>query len=301
MHTFFKQIYRYTHPRSYRHNENIWPYCNINRTNGGEINFLKYKSQKVRLIPLSHLRSNFSGDVLIIATGSSIKKINFSKIPDMTIVGVNGAYLLKDHLFFRLYVIIDIDFIKHRLSIIKKIISDKNVILFTTVYGIIAIIKYFDLSLISCQLTIIEDACFRIYQPYMSIDQLIKHYGKENMFYRSNTHPNIAFSTNICNGIFDAGTVVFWTLQILFYLEFKRIYIAGLDMRNFYQPRFYETEQDKLPSFLLDKFSDILIPAFSLASYVFKKHGIEVKNLSLESGLSDKIFSKISIKDAFKK
>lgn len=32
------------------------------------------------------------------------------------------------------------------------------------------------------------------------------------------------------------------------WLGFKTILISGLDMSNFNQPRFYETEQDKLPS-----------------------------------------------------
>lgn len=43
MGTFFKQIYRYSHPRAFRHNENLWPYVNITRSSTGEIVRLAYK------------------------------------------------------------------------------------------------------------------------------------------------------------------------------------------------------------------------------------------------------------------
>ncbi len=37
--------------------------------------------------------------------------------------------------------------------------------------------------------------------------------------------------------------------QILARLGFDTILISGLDMNNFHQPRFYETQQNKLPSY----------------------------------------------------
>ena len=90
----------------------------------------------------------------------------------------------------------------------------------------------------------------------------------------------LGFSQDIRCGIFDAGTVAYWALQIIAYLGFKQLFIAGLDMNNFHQPRFYETEQDRLPTFLADKVESLVIPAFRHAGAIMKKQQIAIKNLS---------------------
>ncbi|STV21937.1 lipopolysaccharide core biosynthesis protein RfaZ [Klebsiella pneumoniae subsp. ozaenae] len=45
MGSLFKQIYRYTRPRAYRHNENLWPFTRITRAPSGEISALRYKGK----------------------------------------------------------------------------------------------------------------------------------------------------------------------------------------------------------------------------------------------------------------
>lgn len=300
MSTFFKQIYRYTRPRAYRHNENLWPYCRITRAESGEITSLQYRGRAVPLVPLSAWRGHFSGDALLTATGPSINQMDFSRLPAMTVAGVNGAYALRDRLAFNLYIIVDMTFIDQRMDMLEEIISDGTLTLFTTLHGIAKIIDRFTLAAVRCRLALIEDACFRIYQPRVPVDEIARHYGQDSRVQRSDTHPNLAFSTDIRSGIFDAGTVVFWALQVLLYLGFERVYIAGLDMGNFHQPRFYETEQDKLPSFLAEKFDEVIVPAFALANRVLRQYGVEVKNLSLGSALSHTIIAKVSLEEAFK-
>ena len=100
--------------------------------------------------------------------------------------------------------------------------------------------------------------------------------------------------------MFDAGTVVYWSLQILAFLGFNKIYIAGLDMNNFSKPRFYETTDNMLPSFLNEKLHDIIIPAFTLASQALRNKNIEVINLSQDSAIPSYIFPKLDYRDAFK-
>ncbi|CAJ0995632.1 hypothetical protein SODG_003727 [Sodalis praecaptivus] len=299
MSTFFKQIYRYTRPRAYRHNENLWPFCRITRASTGDITQLRYKGQPVPLVPLTDWHHRFSGDALITATGPSINEMDFAGLPPMTVVGVNGAYALKDRLDFQLYIIVDMSFIDRRTDVVRAIIADPTLTLFTTLHGIARIIDRFTLAAVRCRLALIEDACYRIYQPRVPGDGVGRHFGQEPHIRFSPDHLDIAFTTDIRSGIFDAGTVVFWALQILLYLGFTRLYIAGLDMTNFHQPRFYETDHDKLPSFLAEKFAAIIVPAFTLASEVLHHHGVEVKNLSLNSALSSEIFEKVSFDDAF--
>ncbi|UVK77357.1 MAG: hypothetical protein CMIDDMOC_00882 [Sodalis sp. Fle] len=299
MNTFFKQIYRYTHLRAYRHNENLWPFCRITRAPGGEISHLNYKGEPVPLIPLAAWRNCFSGDALITATGPSINQMDFSHMPKMTVFGLNGAYVLKDQLIFQLYIIVDMNFIECRPHILKAIISDPGLTLFTTLHGIARIIDRFTLLTVRCRLALIEDACYRIFQPKVPSNEVARRFSQDPHIHFSSYNADIAFTTDICGGVFDAGTVVYWALQILLFLGFKRLYIAGLDLNDFNQPRFYETEQDKLPSFLVKHFEKLIIPAFTLASCVLRKQGVEVKNLSLNSALSHLIIEKVSYHDAF--
>lgn len=292
----FKQIYRYTRPRAYRHNENLWPFCRITRASAGDITQLRYKGQ---LVPLADWRQLCSDDALIIASGPSIKEMDFSGLPPMTVVGVNGAYALKSQLNFQLYIVVDMSFIDRRHDVLQAIIADPQLTLFITLHGIVRIINRFTLKAVRCRLVLIEDSCYRIYQPHVPRDAVGRYFGQDSHIRFSPDHPDIAFSTDIRRGIFDAGTVVFWALQILLFLGFTRLYIAGLDMTNFYQPRFYESEQDRLPSFLAEKLESVIIPAFTLASKVLQKNGVDVKNLSLNSALSSEIFKKVSFEDAF--
>ncbi|UDG80107.1 sugar glycosyltransferase [Candidatus Steffania adelgidicola] len=296
MSAFFKQIYRYTRPRTYRHNENLWPFCQITRASKGEIIQLCYKG---KLVPLLNWNNHFSGDVLVTATGPSIKSMDFTAMPAMTVLGVNGAYTLKERLNFQLYIIVDMSFMDKRADILKEIIADSELILFTTLHGIVRIIDRFTLEAVRCQLALIEDACYRIYQPRVSLNDIRYLFSKEPHIYLSSENPNIAFTTDIRSGVFDAGTVVFWALQILLFLGFTRFYLAGLDMTNFHQPRFYESDSNKMPSSLEKKFKSLIVPAFTLAGEVLKEKGIRVKNLSLYSALSNDIFEKVSIRDAF--
>ncbi|MGL9774282.1 MAG: sugar glycosyltransferase [Sodalis sp. (in: enterobacteria)] len=299
MSTFFKQIYRYTRPRTYRHNENLWPFCRITRGSTGEISHLHYKGQSVPLVPLAEWRHRYSGDALITATGPSIKEMDFAGLPPMTVAGVNGAYALKDRLDFQLYIIVDMSFIDRRTDVLQAIIADPAITLFTTLHGITRIIDRFTLAAVRCRMALIEDACYRIYQPKVASDAVGRRFGQDPHIRFSPNFPNIAFTTDIRGGVFDASTVVFWALQILLFLGFTRLYIAGLDMTNFHQPRFYETDQDKLPSFLAEKFATLIVPAFTLASEVLQQNGVVVKNLSVHSALSNEVFEKVSFHDAF--
>lgn len=299
MSTLTKQIYRYTHPRSMRHNENLWPYVKIQRDKFGSISKLNYKNNEIPLQNLSILKDSFDGSVLLTATGPSIKKIDFSTIPNITAIGVNGAWHLNEHIDFGIYIIVDMLFIDSRIDLIKKIVSKEDLILFTTMHGVVKLIDKLALINIKCKLAIIEDKCFQVYKPKVSSNAIHSTFKAQTKIIFSQEKQNIAFNYDIRNGVFDAGTVVYWSLQILAYLGFNIIYIAGLDMNNFSSPRFYESPDDMLPSFLDDKLHDTIIPAFQLARHALDNKNVEVINLSLDSAVPSNIFPKMDYRDAF--
>ncbi|ALB64578.1 Lipopolysaccharide core biosynthesis protein RfaZ [Cronobacter condimenti 1330] len=299
MGSLFKQIYRYTHPRTFRHNENLWPYTRISRAKTGEINQLSYKGNDVPLVDLSALQNSASGSVLLTATGPSVKSIDFNKLnKDIPVMGVNGAYFLSGKVNFSLYVIVDMEFYDRRQDIIQSVISDSNILLFTTMHGIAKILDRHKENL-QCRLALIEDACYKIYQPRIADTEKRKQYQQTTGIYFCDNRQDIGFSADIRNGIFDAGTVAYWAIQILYYLGFKKLFIAGLDMNNFNQPRFYETSDSKLPSYLEKKVDNIVMPSFAHAAKVMKENNVDVVNLSSESAVPDTIFKKVAFDEYF--
>lgn len=300
MGTLFKQIYRYTHTRPFRHNENLWPYVKIKRATSGEIVKFRYKQQQVPIMQLSSLQGSFSGDLLLAATGPSVKSLHLEKFPAMPAMGVNGAYFLHDRVDFKFYVIVDMGFIDQKPEIIRNIIDNQGLTLFTTVQGVTKIIDKFSLAKIKCRFAVIEDAAFKIYQPMIDNDALWSAYHDNQNVVFAADRKDIAFNHDIRSGIFDAGTVVYWAFQILTFLGFKQLYIIGLDMNNFHQPRFYETAENKLPTNLEVKISHLVMPSFHHASQIMKTKKIAVKNLSVTSAISNEIFDKVDSDELFK-
>lgn len=292
MGTLFKQIYRYTRPRPYRHNENLWPYMKIGRAASGDISSLIYKGQRVPLADLSALRASCSGSLLLTATGPSVRDIRFKTPAPVPAMGVNGAYFLQEKVGFRFYVVVDMGFFDQKREIIADVIRDPALTLFTTAHGIARILDRHGLSAVRCTLALIEDAAFKIYQPKIEAGALQAAYGAHPAAHFAPGRPDIGFSTDIRIGIFDAGTVAYWALQIAAYLGFQEILIAGLDMNNFHQPRFYETEENKQPSYLASSLTTRILPAFAHASQVLQQRQTRVINLSLNSAIDGTIFEK---------
>ncbi len=214
-------------------------------------------------------------------------------------MGVNGAYCLHKQVSFSLYVIVDMSFFDTRSDIIREIIQDKNVLLFIPVYGIMRIInEYND---VKCRIALIEDANYRIYQKKIDKAETRSFYkDNPNICFYKDTQ-SVGFSKDIRNGIFEGATVVYWAFQILYFLGFEKILIAGLDMSNFHLPRFYENEDNKQPSFLETEVDRIIIPSFSHASQIFKDKNISVINLSIKSAIPDFIFDKVDFNEYFKR
>ncbi|MGP4879527.1 sugar glycosyltransferase, partial [Klebsiella pneumoniae] len=120
------------------------------------------------------------------------------------------------------------------------IVSQPDILLFTTMHGIAKIVDRYGYAL-RCRLALIEDGCYKIYQPKVASEAIKRTYQQNAAMCFHPQRPDICFSTDIRQGIFDAGTVVYWALQILAWLGFNTILVSGLDMTNFNQPRFYET------------------------------------------------------------
>lgn len=287
----YKFLYKITHAKKYHHNRKRWPYVSIIRSKNGEIVEFFYKKEKINIKPLSHYQNKYSGEVLLVATGPSINEISFKNKTTIPVFGVNGAYTLKEFLDFNFYIITDEHFFEHRPNIMLDVISNSNITLFIIIDVLTQIIDHCGGNNIKCTLVIIENYCSKIYKPKFKIEDINKDHFDSKTNFLSLNEKNIAFTTDIKNGIFAEKTVIYWALQVISFLNYDKIYIAGLDMNNFDKPRFYENENDKIDTQLNDDF-DGIISGFRLASDVFNKKNIEVINLSANSAVPDSVFKK---------
>ncbi|KFX13625.1 sugar glycosyltransferase [Pectobacterium atrosepticum] len=294
----YKFLYKVAHSKKYHHNRKRWPYVKIKRNKGHEIIEFSYKEKKIPLLEIDKIRGKQKGSILLIATGPSINEIELNKELKIPVIGVNGSYYLNSKIDFSFYVVTDIHFPDHRPNIIKEIIEDKNIILFTTIDIIIKIIDKYSEESLNCSVSIIEDLNERIYEPKLNFNDLCLFYKNKSYFHPDKTN-KIGFSSDIKDGIFPGKTVVYWTLQIISHLGFEKIYIIGMDMNNFDKPRFYEDKNDKIHT-QLNNDIDSIITSLKHASHVLEdKLGIEVINLSPNSAVPESIFKKSEFKKYF--
>ena len=301
MGSIFKQIYRYTHDRGYRHNENFWPHITIQRGLEDHIERLVWRKNEIKLEALNSLHKTVANDITILATGPSVNDLDFKLLSETTFIGVNGAYHLRDKVVFTYYVIVDRGFVEKRFDIVEKVLNDPELTLFTTVHCLNDMLNYVGAHKIKCRLAIVEDLSYKVYRRFVASAEYALKYKANKDFSIYPTNPLSGFSWDIRQGIFDAGTVAYWALQIAVWLSSNRIMLAGVDMNNFSSPRFYENEINKQKSFLEENFTHVIRPAFLNASSELNHAGIKVYNLSMNSGLTEEVFEKATPDVIFKK
>lgn len=297
MGSFWKQIYRYTHPRSYRHSENLWPHVKIARAPEGHIHSLSWKGRRIATEALSALRGSHPHPLAIIATGPSVNALDHKKLAQFSALGVNGAYCLRDKIKFDYYVIVDRDFVKKRQEIVRRIVQDRDLLLFITPYCLHDIFCMMGSEVVKCRLAIIEDVRHKVFQPLVPPVSYAAQTQQLSGLRLDPDNPTIGFSRDIRQGVIDAGTVAYWALQIACYLGAQPLMLAGVDMNNFSAPRFYENEGDVMPSLLASDFLSLIKPSFLHASRIMKEDNIVVYNLSPESALGSEIFEKVALND----
>ncbi|MDI9223439.1 sugar glycosyltransferase [Pantoea sp. EA-12] len=301
MGSLFKQIYRYTHGRDFRHNENFWPHITIKRGQDDHIERLIWRKNEIKIESLTALHKVVAGDVTILASGPSVNKIDFDSLSGTTFFGVNGTYHLSKKVEFSYYIIVDRGFVENRFDIVAQVLDNPNLTLFTTVHCLNDILNCVGHENIRCRLAIIEDVSYKVYRKNVPPSEYVTSYSNNIGLSLYPTKPLSGFSWDIRQGVFDAGTVAYWALQIASWLCRGRILLAGVDMNNFSSPRFYENEKNKQKSFLEENFNHVIKPAFLHASRDLSRAGVKVYNLSLTSGLNEEVFEKATPDVIFKK
>lgn len=281
--SIYKLIYKIVFSKEYKHNRHFWPLYHVQRNTYGRLEKVYFKNQLVSN-NLIHI-STRNKKCMLIATGPSIQQLDPKnlQLADIDYIGVNGAISL-DSIKFSSYVIIDHNFIECRFDLVKKVLAtDCN--FYTTPRCLDLILRQVQFQDINCQIKTIETITDGIIETFLDKSKLFNE--NEQDFYSYN---NFGFSKDVFKGTFDYYTVAYVALQIIHTLNYKKIYIAGLDMNNFSKPRFYESEECKQPT-TLNNHVDEIFQAFNTAALFFEENNIKVFNLSKESAIES--FEKI--------
>ncbi|WP_336957301.1 lipopolysaccharide biosynthesis protein [Acinetobacter johnsonii] len=286
----YKVVYKLSNSNQYKHNRRFWPYYQVERDTENGLQKLFFKQKLV--VDNTQAVCTENKRCMMIATGPSVQQIppeTFTR-SDIDYVGLNGAISMPN-VVFKHYVIIDHNFVESRFDLVLKVLNS-NCTFYTTPRCLDLILRKVLFQDIQCNIRVVEPITRGEIEPMLQPKKAVDM--QKNYFYTNN---QLGFSTQIYTAIFDYFTVAYIALQIIHSLRYQEIYLAGLDMNNFTQPRFYESAENKQPT-LLDRSLDFTLPAFDLAAQFFKAQGITVYNLSEHSAVE--AFPKINAKELFK-
>ena len=258
----------------------------------------KYLGKPISVLSLDEISALKSDDLVIIASGPSVKQVDLNPLLQADWMTVNGStHILKQYTnkSLQYYAVIDQGFVQDRIEIIAEVLSNPAVIFFTNLFCLRKIYELIGYKKVLAKVVIFEDRQKAVYKPRVSFEELahIAQNDEAKLLWRSDH--NVGFTRDMYRGYISGGTVVYFTLQIAAALGYKRVFLAGVDMKNFDAPRFYENEHNRLETRLHQEFAQTIYPSFSLAAEVFNEKGMKGYNLCLDSGLGDAIFPRIDL------
>ena len=296
--SLIKQVYRYTRPRNYRHSEKLWPYIGIKRDADGCFCEPRYLGKAIPVLSLDDVAAVRADDLVIVASGPSINQLDLTALLQADWMAVNGSPSVLERYPnkpLQYYAVIDQGFVQDRIHTIAQVLANPQVVFFTNLFCLCKIYELIGYKSVVAKVVIFEDRQKAVYLPkveFAEMAQLAQDSAAKLLWRKEH---NVGFTRDMYRGYVSGGTVVYFALQIAAALGYKRVFLAGVDMKNFDAPRFYENEHNRLETRLHHEFDHTIRPSFALAAEVFRELGIEGYNLCLDSGLDDAIFPRIDL------
>lgn len=254
------------------------------------------KIYQIRFINKKDLNCMTCNDMAIIASGPSIKQVDFTQLYHKPCIFVNGSIsLLENNKVdnFLGYVISDARFINHGKDILRNYFSGQPLYITQPVLLAIAKICPEIIQRYHQHIKIIEPAIARFQRIQLKnkINWLTKIIliNKRKILNKlpniildqNNDRQIIGVSLDISNGFIEAGTVAFIAAQLAFSMGTRNIHLYGIDLLNANtQPRFYENIKNKAPIMLDKAIQNRIIPSFNWMAQVYRQHQVEVINHS---------------------
>lgn len=288
-----KLAYRYTHSARYRHNERLWPFMHVERDAQGAIRGLRYRGRPIALANDAALAGSRHGRCHLIASGPSIREIDYARLAPREVIGVNGAIALaaRQAVRFDYYCFNDTGFVRARPDLVDQVLA-QDLLLFTTPLCLAHILHRRAPETLRCRVFLIENPQWPALGAARSVDELMADdvSGAFTLFDRSLA---LGFSRDLRQGFFEAGTVAYIALQIAAWLGFEEIVLHGIDLRQAASvPRFYESAGERLGTTLDQYLPTHILPAFRAAAALLAPAGVRLVNLSADSALDAPICEK---------
>lgn len=262
--------------------------------------FFRINSLEIPLQDFAKCKSNYTGSVFLLASGSSAKTFPISQYAAYPFIAMNGSVirLVEENVRPLFYLCTDKGFPANRPDLAisgcefarnvamsmacfyEVFLHDKSVLTNKSLYLLERVNRYYNKRPLS-------DRSFA-----WSIRNSTELVGNFSFLCRK---PNrIGFSKNLQYGYFCARTIPYIALQLAYTLGFQKVFILGMDLHES-AGRFYENKGEGLPSSLDKEFDKLILPAFQFVSKKIVNNDFRVFNLSPNSRLPDKVIPKITL------
>lgn len=290
---FVRKLFRVLRSRTQRHNQHLWPFVRIWRDKDGAINGFRAFGRSMTVTPLSQGFDPADKAVHLILSGPSIAEIPYDRMNIGVAMGVNGAITLsrKFDLQFKYYCIIDQNFVRDRIELVRDIVSRD-----LTLYVFPEVLRYIMQGIpqehIRCRICIIELISRRAYERSVAPAVLKRIAAATPDVQLLDAKQGLGYSFDASLGVFDADTVAYAALQVLVSGGAREVYVHGLDLTVKGGLRFYDEGPRPQTSRLTRNFPRLIEPSFRFASELWRARGVSVFNLSPVSALSADIIER---------
>ena len=290
---FMRKIFRILRSRNQRHNRHLWPFVRIWRDSSGAINRFRAFGRSVPVTPLVQGFDPADEVVHLILSGPSVAEIAYDQMDIRSAMGVNGAISLagKFDLPFKYYCIIDQNFVRDRIDLVREIVS-RDLTLYVSPEVLRYIIQGVPQDLIRCRICIIELLVERAYERRAAPAALVRLAQVSPDLHLLDAEQGLGFSFNVAQGVFDADTVAYAALQVLLSSGARTVYVHGLDLTLDNGLRFYAEGDSPQASRLARHFKGVIEPSFRFAAQRWRERGLSVFNLSSVSALSAEVIER---------
>ena len=228
----------------------------------------------------AYLKSEAEKEIIVVGSGPSIRTQNLASLPTKSTILLNGAIsLIPSQKIIPLAIAIEDDrFVAKHFAMMKSCIPKEAICLFSP--SVLRAIAERDENWLLNKTTImIDNVCKPFEAERIQPTELI---NSPICIWHSQLKTGFSLGPHV--GIFGVGTVAYTALQFATFCRPELIGLAGIDLTNANQPRFYETSKNKSWSGI-DKAQSSILNGFQLGSKILAKHDIELENYSEVSTL----------------
>lgn len=268
--------------RRWSHRQDWWPGLALELPTLNAKGAIRYKGKLLCEIQAWNTLPCPPDELTIVGSGPSAASQVFSHLPPNSIILLNGAiHLLDGKLAVPPYAIIieDERFVWRHFDAMRRLVLPKTLCLFST--SVLRAICEIDPEWLTTQK--IYHADF-VQKPY---DRTRRSQDELERLQHLKWSPTkgSAISLAPTEGFFAGGSVAVTAMQLALHLRPPKIGLAGIDLSNANDPRFYEATGTTAKSGIV-RAQDRILAAFAIARNECRQRGIDLVNYSPVSALS---------------